>query len=120
LGTTPSNACAEQPGDLSQVDKCIDGSLKEPGGHKNVGKFCKCLGTSKKFSTIFQKFSDLLTSNCGLPLTTFFSKLFMLVYFKKNISLVFLGSFTLSSLNEFVSLFNVQDACEVQRKLRLY
>lgn len=68
------------------------------------------LGLAKKSSSIFQVFSDLLKSNCGLPLRTSSSKCFMLVYFKKNIGLVFLGPFTLSSLHGFVSLFSVQDA----------
>lgn len=91
------------------VDKCILGGLQEPGGHKNVEQFCRCLGIRKKCSIIFQLFWDLLTSNCGLPLRTFSSKLFRLVYFKKNISLVFLGSFTLSSWDGLVSLFSVRN-----------
>lgn len=67
-------------------------------------------GLARSLLTIFQVFSDLLKSNCGLPLRTFSSKCFMFVYFKKNIGLVFLGPRTLRLFNEFVSLFSVQDA----------
>lgn len=67
-------------------------------------------GLARSLLTIFQVFSDLLKSNCGLPLRTFSSKCFMFVYFKKNIGLVFLGPWTLHSFDEFVSLFSVQDA----------
>lgn len=97
---------------------------EEAGGHKNVEPFCKCLGISTKSLTIFQVFSDLLKSNCGLPLRTFSSKCFMLVYFKKNIGLAFLGPFTFSSLHGFVSLFSVQDVLwdskEVASRLKSY
>lgn len=89
---------------------------------KMLNHFANVLGLSKESSTIFQVFSGLLKSNCGLPLRTFSSKCFMLVYFKKNIGLVFLDPFTLSSLDRFVSLFNVQetlwDSKEVASQLR--
>ena len=72
---------------------------KEPGGHKHVEPFCKCLGVGEKSSMIFRVFSDLLKSNCGLPLRTCTSQCFMRVYFKKNIGLGFLGPFSLSLLD---------------------
>lgn len=42
-----------------RVDRCIHGGLEEPGGHKKVEPFCKCLGISKKS---FDYVSSVFTS----------------------------------------------------------
>lgn len=77
--------CAEQTGAHVEVAEVV----RRQEATKMLNHFANVLGLAKKSSTIFQVFSDLLKSNCSLPLRTFPSKYFMLVYFKKNIGLVF-------------------------------
>lgn len=93
----------------TNAQKKVTGGLRKQETTKMLNRFPNVLGLAKSFQ-LFLSVVRSAKSQLWFAPKDFSSKCFMLVYFKENISLVFLGLFTLSSLDGFQSLFNVQDA----------